>query len=308
MIDKLRTAVRHPWTAVRRCKKEVTRPFIDRPEERIDHFEEDWDNLVLLDACRFDTMAEHNCFEGSLESVYSSASHTAEFIAKNLAETHRDTVWVTASPQVAGYEDRLHDTVHVWREHWDEERKTVLPGDVTSAGIEAAERYPNKRLVVHYMQPHYPFVGETGRELGPTGTYTGGVTERERDTVWDRVTAGDLDPETVRQAYEENLQIALPHVEALVSELAGKTVVSSDHGNLFGKRVCFLPITIEAHPQDYPERELVRVPWLELPYEERRTVVEGDAARSDADGQGSDDPDPDGTAVQERLESLGYVS
>jgi hypothetical protein len=39
---------------------------------------------------------------------------------------------------------------------------------VTEAALEAAEWYPNERLIVHYLQPHAPYIGPTGVNEFPT--------------------------------------------------------------------------------------------------------------------------------------------
>jgi len=80
--------------------------------------------------------------------------------------------------------------------------------------MDAAEQYPNKRLLVHFIQPHYPFIGPTGQE------------HFDLDSLdfWDRVLRGEVDiPDDVLwNAYEENLEVVLPHVETLMEALDGE--------------------------------------------------------------------------------------
>jgi hypothetical protein len=298
MIGKIRSALEHPWTALRRAKVSITRPFIDTPNDLTDHFDKDWDNLVILDACRFDMFAANNTIPGDLSKIYSSASHTTDFVKNNLSEPRHDTVYVTASPQVAGYEDNLHDVVHVWKDRWSEEYSTVLPADTTEVAIQVASQYPDKRLVVHYMQPHYPFIGPKRDLIGKIATYSGGHDDRDHASVWDLMTAGRVSETTVRAAYEENLELTLPHVEELIDHLAGKTVVSSDHGNLFNKQVCNFPLRVNGHPMNYPETEVVAVPWLEVPFDERRRIRGEESVT---------EPLSDNEKVEKRLSDLGYV-
>jgi hypothetical protein len=298
MIGQIRSALEHPWTAVRRAKVSITRPFIDTPNDLTDHFDEDWDNLVILDACRFDMFEASNTIPGDLSKIHSSASHTTDFVKNNLSEPRHDTVYVTASPQIAGYEDNLHDVVHVWKNRWNEEYSTVLPADTTEVAIQVASQYPDKRLVVHYMQPHYPFIGPKRDSIGRIATYSGGHDDRDHASVWDLMTAGKISEKTAKKAYRENLQLTLPHVEELVLDLVGKTVVSSDHGNLFNKRVGCLPLRINGHPMGYLQKELVEVPWLEIPFEQRRQITTGDT---------SSQKSPDSDKIKERLSDLGYV-
>lgn len=88
------------------------------------------------------------------------------------------------------------------------------------------EQFPDKRMVVHYLPPHWPYFGEVGTEAfgdddGPQ---------------WETWTAGRHhgDPETLLEAYRENLDLVLEHVADLVDTLDGKTVVTADHGQLLG--------------------------------------------------------------------------
>lgn len=58
----------------------------------------------------------------------------------------------------------------------------------------------------------------------------------------------------------------LPYVEQFVEALGGKTVITSDLGNSFGE------FSVYSHfPRTYIP-PLVRVLWLELPFEVRKTV------------------------------------
>jgi hypothetical protein len=51
----------------------------------INVLEEDWDNLVILDACRYDLFKQVNDISGDLQKRQSQASMTAEFLNRNFA-------------------------------------------------------------------------------------------------------------------------------------------------------------------------------------------------------------------------------
>ncbi|MFW5949793.1 MAG: hypothetical protein ACOCR6_00370 [archaeon] len=286
------------WSVLRReAKARLVRPLVRRDYEPISYVERDWDTLVILDACRYDVFPVNNPFPVEVERVYSNASHTRDFLRKNFAGDHPDTVYVTASPQVANYGGNFAHVEHVWRDGWNDATNTVLPETVTERALSVAETYPHKRLVVHYMQPHYPFIGPTGTAFGEQGSFLDGRTDRSYPSVWERLDAGLVDADRVREAYVENLEAALPAVQELVDGISGKTVVTSDHGNLFGKRVSWLPIEIYGHPPGIFDTELTSVPWVELPYDERREITEA-STETAVTGDGD---------VEDRLESLGYV-
>ncbi|KXB08436.1 hypothetical protein AKJ55_01005 [candidate division MSBL1 archaeon SCGC-AAA382M17] len=59
--------------------------------------------------------------------------------------------------------------------------------------------------------------------------------------------------------YKKNIEIAIKEVEKLLKELEGQTVITSDHGNLYGKHLMF------GHPPKMRFKELVTVPWLRIP-------------------------------------------
>lgn len=299
MIQKIRLGLRYPEKIRRKVRIQLARWLTKQNYETVQFLEKDWDTLLVLDACRYDLFAEHNPFEVSPKKVYSNASHTREFLSRNFGSADLpDTVYVTASPQVTNCDASFAHVEHVWRDSWSDEHRTVLPEVVTNTALKVNKRFPNKRLIVHYMQPHYPFIGPTSDELGQHATFTGGNFGRNYASVWEQLAAGQVDEQTVRKAYAENLEIVLPEVYDLVDFLTGKTVITSDHGNLFGKQVTTLPFEIYGHPRGVHDSELAAVPWLELPYEERRTISSSEQLF---------DRSFETDEVDERLRDLGYV-
>ena len=70
---------------------------------------------------------------------------------------------------------------------------------------------------------------------------------------------GKLSKEFLWKAYISNLQYVLSYVEKLLPYLKGKVVISSDHGEAFGRFNLFY-----GHPPNTPLPELIEVPWLEV--------------------------------------------
>jgi len=269
----------------------------------VDVVGEDWDILVILDACRFDMFASMNTVSGDLESRTSRGSSTVEFLTGNFSNRKmHDTVYVTANPQLTRHSDRIgatfHDVVDVWRDFgWDEQERTVLPETMTEAVLEAAAEYEQKRLICHYVQPHYPFIGSdisAGREqlaAGPDG----------ESNIWVQLMKGttDTDPRDVVEAYRANLEVVLPHVQDLVDSCTGKVIITSDHGNLLGGRAAPIPVREWGHPSGIHVRQLLEVPWLVCESSERRSVTADSAKTASRDIQSDE--------AQERLKHLGYV-
>ncbi|WP_380677659.1 hypothetical protein [Salinigranum sp. GCM10025319] len=261
----------------------------------IDVFAEDWDNLLILDACRYDYFAEQSTLDGTLESRISRASATREWVHANFTDRQlHDVVYVSANPNYRKVADDIGAEVHAYVDVWRDdtlvgEGNTVVPPEtVTKHAFDAAEEYPNKRLLVHYVQPHYPFIGPTGREyFDPTATLN------EVSLKYD-LTDGRLD-----RAYRENLDLVLDEAERLLATLDGKTVVSADHGELLGERVRPLPLRAYGHPNGVYVDELVKVPWLVHTRGERKKIVaEEPTDRDEVDDQ----------ALEEQLRNLGYVT
>lgn len=272
--------------------------------------EEDWDNLIILDACRYDQFEMLNTIPGRLEARTSLGSATLEFMMENFdGSAHYDTVYVTANPMYlyeedADIDDAFYRVVDVWRSNWDGQYHTVHPEKMVEATLEAYERYPDKRLISHFIQPHYPFIGDAANEIGHHAgnklayrSALGKETEEIDPTVWELLEEGRVDERTVRRAYDENLEIVLSYVEELVDEFPEKTVVTSDHGNLIGERVAPFGRSMYGHPPNVYTDELRKVPWLVVEGETRKEV------RSDTPAEADDEKSE---LVAERLAHLGY--
>jgi len=246
--------------------------------------EKDWDNLIILDACRYDLFKEVNNIPGILEFVISRGSHTGEFLRNNFkGRKYADTVYVTANPLVDYHvRDCFHEIVSVWKDGWSDEYETVLPKTMVEYALEADKKYPHKRLIIHFVQPHYPFLGEKygnrfGREyVGMTRAKDDalGIVADHGISIWDALREGKFEKETVWDAYKENLQLTLPYVKELVDKLRGKTVISADHGNLFGERVPPLFLREYGHSSGIYAKNLVEMPWLVIESKDRKQIIE----------------------------------
>ncbi|MFC6873695.1 hypothetical protein [Halobellus marinus] len=267
----------------------------------------DWDDLILLDGCRYDQFERLHTLGGDVESRVSVGSATPEFLERTFAnETCFDTVYVTANPMYrhVGLDDVFHAVIDVWRSDWDEERKTVWPEAMVEATHEAHQTYPNKRVLTHFMQPHYPFLGETGREIAHSGfewskrLVGDGESSRDDPTVWTLASAGRIDEDTVRVAYDENLQLVMPHVAELVDSTDGRTIVTADHGNLIGERIAPLDGRRYGHPRETYIDGLRKVP---------RLVIEGTRRRQIEAEPPGEEAEIDRSTVRDRFADFGYL-
>jgi hypothetical protein len=241
-----------------------------RPNHGIAVMNEDWDNLLILDACRYDLFASNCDLEGELKSVRSKGTHTGEWMRRNFAGgAYHDTVYVSANPNPSDVDAAFADVYAVWETGWDDEMHTVPPEVMVDQCVSAAKEYPSKRIICHFLQPHYPWIGPEGQEFM---TKYGHKPLNEFGHIWNQILFGEIEPGEVWSCYEENLLEVLPCVRELSQKLGGKTVISSDHGNAFGEWGVY------GHPAGMYIPSLKRVPWLELPFESRRLIEAADAS------------------------------
>lgn len=182
-----------------------------------------WDTLIILDACRYTTFSEvySDYLKGRLVKVRSPASCTRYWLRETwIDENYGDITYVSTNI----YMQRLTRR-HPWQYPHPERFKKII--DVWRRGHEP--ELVNKqalvvsgRKVLHYNQPHWPYLGEIRSE-----DYMG---------------------------YVSNLRYVLGYVKKLLKKLDGVTVISSDHGELFKPLIY--------HPCSKDDPRLRDVPWF----------------------------------------------
>lgn len=258
----------------------------------------EWDYLIVLDACRYDYFKENCDLSGKLNKVRSPAfkgegAPTSVWYRNVFKNTYDDIVHISSHPrvnskfEVEGFDAKEHFSriVDLWDSGWNEEMGTVLPEDVTSTALEEIKKEPEKRFIVHYMQPHTPYLSlgppttkkkkEPDSRTSLTRKLRNKMVSTCRNVIGDK-TAVDLmgflnlpplspmddalrkvGVEGVREAYIKNLLRVLKSVEDLVNSIDGDIVITSDHGELLGEGGRF------GHELG-PREELVDVPWFKV--------------------------------------------
>jgi hypothetical protein len=300
-LEDLTRAVRSPRAVARELNRLCHTRLASRSfnPAGIDIFEEDWDNLLILDACRYDAFAEQADLPGHLEHRISRGAATSEFVRANFTGRHEyDTVYLTANSWYrrlrSEIDASLHDYIdlHMGDEdgtYHSDEFRVVLPEVVTEQAKRVSKDYPDKQLIIHYIQPHHPFIGPTGREYFRANSSA--LEEMLRD-------APEATPEIVVKAYYENLDIVLDAVGDLLPSLHGKTVVTADHGEMLGDRHEFVPIRDFGHQIGLYNEPLTKVPW--------HVVENGDRKKIVAEEPDGDDDDIELERLEQRLRDLGY--
>jgi len=235
-------------------------------DEAINVMEQDWDNLVILDACRADV------FEAEVDTrqfddysrIVSLGSHSSEWTRRTFnGRTFDDTVYISMNPHTSLLaDDTFHEVVELWRDY-EGSPNTIDPHAVVEKAIESHHQFPNKRLVIHFMQPHG----------------TGGLVDDEKDR---------------EDAYRETTAKVIDFVVELHDQLDGKTVITADHGELFNSGFA-AKLGIDSHKSHLRLPELVSVPWAVIDGS-RRSITTGTVSGSDTSP----------AEIKERLRDLGY--
>jgi len=300
LFNEIRRIVDYPSEVI------WNRYFQTQYGDGIDIIERDWDNLLVLDACRYDFFKDQNSIDGDLSSVVSAGEKSWPFLHRNFSNRKlHDIVYVSANPFVERLDDEIFHATWSLLDRWTEDPGTVLPETVVDAALEASETYPNKRLIVHFMQPHRPYLGPTADEIRENIRLSGwgeGHTTSDGSTggvsLWNAAKCGQISKNKIRTAYRETLDLVLEQVFFLLESLDGRSVVTADHGEMLGESV--LPHTrpIYGHSTGVQSRQLRIVPWLDVPATTRREIVaEPPVAVSGHNKE----------LVSKRLRELGYA-
>jgi len=258
-------------------------------------YEREWDTLVILDACRVDLLlevADEYSFIESVDSFESVGSMSEEWMVKTFTDDHaeasRRTAYITSnvfSEQVLSA-SQFETLDEVWRYAWEDDIGIVPPRPVTDRAIATARETDPDRLIVHYMQPHHPFIaGDSAQsfEADPFGREDG-------VTVVDALRKGRISHDEFWDAYRENLRLVLDDVAVLLENHdAGKVVLTADHGDALGE------LGIYDHPAGCLHPAVKNVPWVETTASDTESYEpETEPVNEDAD-------------IQERLRGLGYI-
>ena len=280
-------------------------------------YERDWDALIILDACRVDALrevADEYEFLGEVGSLTSVGCSSYEWMVKTFTEAYREEIAETAHVTANGFaepvfEDGIYgpsvavpfgwpkrDVVgadafatldHVWRGGRDERLGNVPPSYMTDWAIAAGRETDAGRLLVHYAQPHTPYMARADAEDREP-------TDVEMDP-WPALRSGEADYDAVRELYLDNLRYALDSVAVLLDNLdAERVVITADHGEAFGE------FGAHGHPDGLLLPQIKRVPWAVTTATDRRTH------RPTLDRASEAAAEPE-AGVEEHLADLGYM-
>lgn len=170
-----------------------------------------------------------------------------------------------------GHEDRPHPSAKL----------------VTDLAIEHGRDNDPDRLIVHYIQPHYPYYSAFESD------------ERQELTDWEifpfsYLRFGEISRSMVWNRYMEELYSGLDAIDTLIQNYdADRVAITADHGEAFGER--FFGVQGYKHRVGMLHPKVRRVPWATT------SATDSGERIPDVEVKSSDQ------SRDEMLESLGYL-
>lgn len=288
-------------------------------------YDRDWDVLILLDTCRVDALeavAEEYSFLSEVDSIRSVGGASGEWIARTFDEPHfediQNTAYLTANAHTRQILDertqrydpdkhltyktlRCFPTVGVedlgrveslyqyepWGEDGDLGHKDGMtpPRYVTERAISVGREMDYNRMILHYFQPHSPWVANALSEDRALNEY--------EDDWWNYlIRTGDM--EAVWESYLDDLRYVLDDVELLLDNLdADSVAISADHGEAFGE------YGVRGHEIGSLHPKIRTVPWVKTSGVDNNTHTPTIEPPESDTKLSSDD-------VEKQLRALGY--
>lgn len=226
--------------------------------------ESDWNVLIVLDACRSDSYHRRDHSSQAKRSMAWCTYLWVQRLARLL--DGQEVLYVTANPVVDRELNKLDASsfhlISVWDFDWGRcgphKMPTVHPRSVNDAVLSYVDAHGQpERMVVHYIQPHMPYIGRDALPYADWGRCDAEMAYDLRKVAHPRqaVKRGEVSREQVRAAYEGNVDLVVPYAHALRDSLAGIVVITADHGELLGERGKY------GHSSG-PCPELLNVPWV----------------------------------------------
>jgi len=224
----------------------------------------------------------------------------------------------------------------VWDYGWDNEITSVHPSEVNKEYFLSREtEEKNSRFILHYMQPHQPYISDDYSHLIPERLKAGDldkgpistlkkyilramITNMSSKGTWrlkNKLFGQARDQpqkifnlrgwEGIRDAYTKNLNIVLGYVKEVVEHTEGNILITADHGELLGEDGMY------EHNSYYPRRkENTEVPWLVIENNsvKKRTKIQK-SERTDVKEvvkTEADETESDEEKIKKRLRGLGY--
>lgn len=226
--------------------------------------------IIILDACRPDSfrrwISENRPFLlENLKIVRSEGTRTPAWFTKTFSENRSDLTYISGNPYInnAGITSVgkiarkvFTNIVDAWKK-WDNKEETCMPLTLN----EFSENYLHEpRLIVHYMQPHQPYVGKKRipRYFYYKDLFDSMEESEDRPSIL-QINSRNLnkkDNQMIRDAYESNVDLVCSHAFNLIDKFKGTIIVTADHSEMMGENGVWF------HNSGHPK--LYIVPWLKI--------------------------------------------
>lgn len=249
----------------------ILRKLAERNLEKIESepdciFEREWDNLIILDSCRYDFYTR---MYPDSDFRISKGSNTTQFLKENFSDDrYKDLVYVsgcgflgedyfkrkTGNPR----DDIFEHVYEVYENCWNEEYGTVMPEYMVEWALTAEDDYPECKKIIHFMQPHWPFVSynfEADRDLRKMDNEIREDSLSKVNGLWYLGKTNLTDREEIIEGYKHEISHVRDIAVDLAKELSGKTVITADHGELLGED------DVYGHNDNSKTKKLRKVPW-----------------------------------------------
>ncbi|MFB1066324.1 hypothetical protein [Natrinema sp. H-ect4] len=307
--------------------------------------------IVILDACRYDYFEEEYqlFFDGNLEMAWASASWTGDYVENIWTEEH-DLSYITAAPHISDFSaknrgrqyrpsEHLREIIPVWDTDWSPTLGVAPASAVTEKALWRAQTQDNTRLVVHYMQPHSPFIGD--RQILPWGLdksmserinpkeaiQSTGEFNGTQEQLPDEIGLEEIQEYNLGAKELESMGMTLPS-ETIKSRVESGDIsvkelqaayrdnlryVLAEVKRLVNRVECPVVVTADHgeclgengrffHP-DIPIPTLRKVPWFRVSDDEIGIIPVQDGDVSEYESEEA----PDEQEIKSRLRQLGYV-
>ncbi len=226
----------------------------------------EWDCLIILDACRYDYFEKNyqKYFKGTLKKETSETNDTMKWANLNFPEHYPSVIYISTIPYINSavetkdkngltFDGRKH-FFEVIDCDWDEKMGTILPENVNLKVLQALTRYPDKKLIIHYLQPHDPYISENYKKYFNLKQAEENKNHlRQPDYI--KMEEGI---EGIRKAYEENLNVVMNAITEILPSLKGRILIIGDHGEYLGEHGLFGHLVNDRH------KEIWEIPYLEV--------------------------------------------
>lgn len=223
--------------------------------------DEDWDILIILDACRYDTFIKvcDPQLRDIVSPVNSEAPATVRWLWQHWNNSYDDIIYISGNPYInsRGVNTNLYDAskhfykvIDSWDIGFDKKEGNVMPVAVYFDYLFNMDS--DKKFIVHFMQPHAPYIFKKNKyKFTIYGILKRIIPLKYHNLLFIKFKKALPNPNKFRttkkypdlysddeiaDAYAENLRYVLPYVYNIIKKTHNKTIiVTSDHSEYLGE-------------------------------------------------------------------------